>query len=312
MPIFGKQSKDLVYDLINQSNPGLPVPASSSTVNLNVPTAITPAGGKIQNTQMVLNAPANSPFLGKKTITYRRIDLSNLFRSVIVQINKYSAAAAAGKQNTIAFSLYQLMADLNTRYGMSFTTDDLTDVNITRGNTQNAQGYYYNTVTVTAKATSLAYVGSFSFRWVQAPQDIASLITQTEIAGRQFPGGNDFVAPHKLVLNSAGYSFDFTSQAIAAGKIALTGGTSTFPASGTSAPTTFIKACLAQIDQVLGTTLNAAEWWRGYTYTVYAVGNSSWPFPLQANSRYYNRVMVVDVAAADANYVGKLYLHFNV
>lgn len=309
MPIFGKQSKDLVYDLINASNPSLPVPASASTVNLNTPSAITPSGGKIQNTKMTLNAPANSPFLGKKDITYRRIDLSNLFRSVIVQVNKYSAAAAAGNQNTVAFTLYNLLADLNAKYGMSFTTDDLGDANILRGNTQNSDGFYFNTVTISAKPTSLAFTGSFTFRWVQAPQDIATMLTLTELNGRQFPGGNDFVSAHKTILNSVGYSLDFTSQA-AANSYVPTGGTATLPSSGSSTVTNFLAACLALIDSTFGTSLNDNTWWRGASYTVY--NTTTYPFPGQANSRYYNRVMVIDVPTANGTYVGKLYIHFNV
>jgi len=311
MPIYGKPSSDLVYDLINESNPGLPVAASAGTVNLNTPTAITPSGGKIQNTKMILNAPANSPFIGRREVTYRRIDLSNLFRSVIVQINKYSAAAAAGNQNTVAYTLYDLLADLNTKYGMSFTQDDLTNINITRGNTQNAQGYYYNTVTVTAKATSLAYVGSFTFRWVQAPQDIATLITQIELDGRMFPGGNDFSGAHKTILDSLGYSLDFTSQAAAA-SYAPTGGpgAATLPSTGSSAASNFLALGLALIDSTFGTSLNDNTWWRGATYYVYNITNA--PFPPEGNTRYSNRLMVVTVPTADAAYVGKLYLHFNV
>lgn len=305
MPLYLKPSKDEVYDLINQANPGLGFVASALNVNLSVPAVATVSGQPNLNTKIGLSAVQGGDFMGRKDVFYRRRNLTSLFRAVTVQIDLYRAPVAAG---ATAYTVYQLIPYINAKYGMSFTTDDLVDANIAYGSTIEG-GFNTTTVTVTAKATSLGYTGSFALKWKSAPQDLATMIGVSELGGRLYPGGNDFTA-HKNIVNFMGYGTDWTAINTATPWPGYPTSNS-LPTSNQAGNQAWLNAFFAEINRQYGTAWTGGPIATCKTATIYTLPNVAVP---EANSRYFNRVMVIELTdtVADTIGVGRLYIHFNV
>ena len=308
MPLYLKPSQDEVYDLINQANPTLGFVASPLNVKLSAPTAATVSGQPNLNTKTTLSAVQGGDFMGRKDVFYRRRSLTSLFRGITVQIDLYRAPVSAG---TVAYTVYQLLPYINAKYGMSLTQDDIIDGNILYGSTLEG-GFNTTTITVTAKPTSLGYIGTFALKWKSAPQDLATMIGVSELGGRLYPGGNDFTS-HKNIVNFMGYATDWTTFL---GTYPYTGypNATSLAASNTVQNIAWANQMLAELNRQYGTTFPTNL--GGSTLLCKTAVVYSLPSPLvpEANSRYFNRVLVVDIndVQADAIGVGRFYHHFNV
>lgn len=316
MPLFNKPSPALVYDLINEANPGLPVALTSGNSKLDNPVTATVPGRAELNTAITV-IPTSGDYIGRRLVNYRRLGLDKLLRGILVQIDKYSPTQSAA--GSVVFTVYSLLPMINAKYGLNLTTDDINDINITRGNTQEG-GFYTTTVTVTAKATSLGYVGSFALKWKGAPQDLESMITVTNLDGRSFPGGNDFDTPgHAPIVNNMAYNIDWSAF--------ITSGVKwdSYPNSIEGAGTNVVafgNRFIDELNRLYGKGLvyptNAAP---AYAYQSWAgrvvdlstqAGRDSAPL---ANFKYYNRVLIWTIPEADTAKgcgAGQHYIHYNV
>lgn len=330
MPIINKVSSELVFDLLNQANPNSPVKFSANNLNLGKLTAITPPAGQIQNTKIMLSNKPTSEYIGRVEATYRRLDLSKLFRGLTITLAKFSPMVKSGSSTAWASFVKDLLPTFNAQMGTAFTADDLTDFGISRG-TLNAQNRYQSTVTVNAKATSLAYVGSFSFTWVDAPQDIDAVVTVTDLDGRVYPGGNVFDDSHALVLNQAAYGVDWTDVIDTTLKNLNVANVDVnyFSANGQGGPyvwTTgtnsyFNTAFLALLDALNGLypelKLARADMLSKWSWSVITLPSAAYP---EANPEFFNRALVMfpidltssKTTAVPNGYVGNLIFHFNV
>lgn len=183
MTFYAKPSVDLVYDLINKANPGLPIPLSSTIARLDNPTPIAGAGPADLNTTVRASANRGEGYIGVNTLRYRRINLSDFFRSTVVIVNKYKAGGQPEK-----FSDY--LDDFNVRYGFSLTTDDFKDVNFPAAVVDPDDNRLTSVVTVNTKADSFGFTGAFTFRWKDAPRELKNVIIQPELPGRIYPPSN--------------------------------------------------------------------------------------------------------------------------
>lgn len=323
MPIYAKQSLQLLADLVNAANPSLPVALTPTNVKWGTPSAVTPSGGAIQDTSIKVTALASSQYIGNTTLTYRRINFSNLFRALPVRIDKYSHAT----QGTSPYKISDLLGAINAKYGLSLTTADIVDASLPGGNT-NANptiglpaGTWNSSVTVQAAANSYAFEGSFTLYWVQAPQDLSTLITTTSLeSARLWPGNRNVVDNTIYVVNLDTYSQDFTAYLGTGGTIntaAIAGGT--IPLASTNNAN--MNALIAAINTLSGKT---------YTNT----GNGSQAMDLvgatlsnvidlsqtanqttypEADYKYFNRLLIVTLPSAASVWgAGTLYLHYNV
>lgn len=313
MPLYLKPSTALVYDLINEANPALPVPLSVSNMKLNDPQPVTVPGRSDLNTA-VTAISIGGDYIGRKVLNYRRLVFGTLFRGMTVQVDKYSSKDTGS--NATVFTVYDLLPIINVKYGLNLTTDDIVDANIIRGNVQE-NGFYTSTVTVSSKGTSLGYVGSFQLKWKGAPQDLESMIAVTDLNARSFPGGNTFDGAHPTVVDNMAYGIDWTSFIATAtwdgfpGNLRAGGNT---PAFG--------QRFIDELNRLYGKSLvgsyKAAS---AYAYldwgsTVYDLSTQAGrdAVPL-ANSKYFNRVLVWTIPAYDTvrgSGIGKHYIHFNV
>jgi hypothetical protein len=314
MPIYKKPSKELVYDLINEANPQLALPVTQSNVGLGTPTAITGTSWPANNTKITLSpAPGTGDFIGRQEVNYRRLDLSALFRGQVILIKKFKSTAGS-VTGTLMYTLYQLLGDINTRYGMNLTEDDLTNVNILRGNVLE-DGQYTTTVTVSTKATSLGYTGTFQLKWLNTKQSLEDMITVRELSGRLVPGGNDFSGEHTDVLTMAGYGLDVSQAWVQTGSTWNgTAWAKTNIVAGSYPP---IVLMLNSVNAKCGTDYKITSGgnsqttpgeFAGFTWQCVVLPNANFP---DANSTDFNRLFIFYPPDNCPWAAGELYLHCN-
>lgn len=313
MPLYSKPSKDLVYDLINEANPGLDIPVAPANVVLGTPAVIANQAWPNNNTSIVASpAPGTSDYIGRQTLTYRRLDLSALFRGQTILIKKFKSVTSSSS-GTLMYTLYQLLADINARYGMNLTEDDVTNANILRGNTLE-DGQYTTTITVSTKATSLGYTGTFALKWINTKQSLEEMVTIRDIPGRAFPGGNDFSGAHKDILISNAFGLDCT-EITKSGNPTWNGAAFAMQAPATDAGTvTIIKGILAAVNQKCGTSYSydvdykTQNGMKGLTWQAVVLPNANYP---EANSTDFNRAFILKVPDDCPWAIGYLVAHLN-
>lgn len=305
MPTYDKPSAEMVYDLINEANPSLPFQVSPSNMNLGVPSNVTPSGNNIQDTQITLSAKPNSDFIGRASVRYRRINLGTLFRGMVVQIAKWSPNLPGGSGTTM-FTVHQLLDDINAKYGIKLSPEDVTNQNITRGNTLE-NGKYTRTVTVAAAAGSLGFKGSFTLKWLEAPRDLEGMVTLTDIAGRAFPGGNVFDENHLKVMNFMATGIDWTDQMTGWTRLPFT---RQAMVSGSTLRPFYETILIPWLNATYGLDLTWADWSDRWFHTGLAIPAADLP---EANSRYCDRLIIIEppTEAGERGVVGRLMIHLN-
>lgn len=334
MPIYSKQSLQLVADLVNLANPQLPVALTPTNVKWGIPQAVTPSGGAIQDTQIKVTALASGQYIGNQTLTYRRINFGTLFRSIPIRIDKYSPASTGASP----YKISDLLGAINAKYGLSLTAADIVDGSLPAGTTNAVPaiglpaGTRNSSITVNAAATSYGFEGSFTLYWVQAPQDISTMITTTSLeSARVWPGSRNVVDSSVYVVDLDAYNYDWTNLFQTLGILNASGvyannflgaySNGAQPSSGA-----YGGAWQAVINQ-LNTNATTPPPYRfdyptdpgnvvgslfGATATLVdltvAANQATYP---EANWKYFNKCYVIDVPAAKAWAAGRLFLHFN-
>lgn len=327
MPLYSKVSKDLVYDLITQGNPSLPYPITPTSATLGSPVVIPVVGPSIANTRIKLTAAPNSAYIGNRQIDYRRIDVSSLFKNALPNLVKYSAAGDAGNS---PFTLYSVLAALNALTGLTLNSDDIADAAFPAYSTitENGKQIKVSSLSLTIKATSLAFVGTFTVRTQGSKRELSSILTLPEINGRTFPGGNVFDANHKVVLSMDGFGGDYSP--IMEEKVLYTQNGTYIPVLQFFADAMAIlepartdvwdghKVLVARLATMTGTpyvadstTLGNVKYnLRGATVNLVTLPNAAYPL---ANSTTFNRLMVIKPSVQNQEWcAGTLFLHYNV
>lgn len=321
MQLYPKPSAELVLDLIAASNPSLPFPLTTASVFVGPPTAVAVVPPAITNTTARVSSKPSSAYAGSKIVSYRRISLADLFKNITPNVKKYSASGDAGAS---PFSVYGILPYLNDVYGMKLTVDDVNDAAFPAYTTvvENGISVKVSTVSMVAKATSTAFVGSVLIRTQSGQRDLSAAITKGELPGRLYPGGNDFVTTPKDRLDMMGYGTDWTEMMLAPstsgyGPAYMVWRDFVVGAGNSTANATTQQKFFDAINAELGTSLTTghqtstpAVRWNlvGAVTTIVTLPNASYP---EANSKDYNRVAVIKPAAAHAWAVGAMYLHFN-
>jgi hypothetical protein len=239
-----------------------------------------------------------------------------MFRGITVLVKKYAARNPTAA-NQLAFTIFELLPDINRLYGLNLTEDDVNTGNILRGSTLEG-GQYTTTVTVTTKATSLGYIGSFSLKWMNTPQSLVDMITSLDLDGRKYPGGNLFDETHLPILSGEAYRLDFTQTLTNVGYIP-----SAFAKQTIVWNSTWINiytALAAAINSASGGRTNLRSYVGGENYKTHpgslvgmqhqCVTLPSTEFP-ELNSRFYNRCVIVFVPDDCPWAAGHLLIHFN-
>lgn len=321
MQLYPKTSAELVLDLIAASNPDLPFPLTTTSVFVGPPTVIPVVAPSIANTSARVSSKPSSSYAGSKVVSYRRVNLADLFRNITPNVRKYSATGDAGSN---PFTIYQLLPFLNDIYGLKLSTDDVNDgifpayTTITEGGVSKRVA----SITMAAKATSQAFTGSVLIRTQAGQRELSSAITKGELPGRLYPGGNDFVTVTKDRLDIMAYGFDWTEMMLALG---ATGQTlwsiwRDWPV-GANANTAvaadqqkFFDVINAKFGTALTTghqTSTPAVRWNlvGAAAQVITLPSALYP---EANSKDYNRMIMIPPLPGHTWAAGRMYLHFNI
>jgi len=282
----------LIYDLIEVSNPGFKAAYGMSKVQFTGMASVTvdPSDPFKCDTSVLVSGPPGSGTIGKVTVRYRRIDMSALFRNMIMRSDFYSAAGSITRA--------QFIADVNAKYGLSLLETDMAAVVTVPADT------VYNGIAV----NGLCYKGTVSLQWVRSKRPITEIITDANRAliGRLYPGGNDFSQSRKPVGEWQLYGLD--ASAVKANLAALS---TSFLI--TTAANANLDAVIAWLNNNSGKTnwaktdSSLASGLAGCTAYIYTLPSTSIP---EANSARFTRAMVIQ--SVDASWFsGKLILHWN-
>lgn len=306
MPIYPEDSKQMVLDLINRSNPSLPVALTAANTGfVGTPEVIPVVGIAIQNTSLVVLARPMSGYVGDETFTYRRLSLTSYFRGMTPEVIKYSPAAVG----VSPYRFSDLLADFNLKFGFTLTMDDVVDVAFPagQGDGGGSTGSAARSVLTTVKASpgSLAFTDSFVLRWTQEKERITQLIPGNDLGGRAYPGGIASGTTPKPQGEFLFYGLDCTSMAT---QLAALNGV-TFVAPGSTAQQqliAFLAAARPDLN-ISNAASTVAGGLAGCTLTTLALPSATAPV---GNSVKFANVAVL-TALAGSWFQGKLYLHYN-
>lgn len=170
-----KSSIDLLYELIEESNPGFTAKFPKGTLKFGAPAASS-AGGGITNTRIPIRSATGGIAIGTGYLFYRRIELNKLFRGMSPRIDEY-------RPNT-TMTRREMVGLINQRYGLNIEPADLTAAD---GTVAAEQSFGIEATT----ARQLCYVGSAGFTWYRGKRPMSDLVPASKrtLNGRVFPAG---------------------------------------------------------------------------------------------------------------------------
>lgn len=288
-PFLGDQLSTFLA-LVNESNPGLQIkPLTGSMLRALTPTAY--AGTGKQDTQVTLYVKqGDDTYYGKQTVYYRRINLTNYFRGLVLTLDDYlSSTTMTPAQFCTAF---------NKKYGTVLVPSDISNGSFSSG----------TLTTVSITVSSLCYVGSMPVTWTRGKQYITDAIANPALNGKLYPGGNSFPGNRKPQGDFLTYGLDCAS--ISSTLKGLSASVNVTPAMWATQPYASILSFLqAQVpDQNFNAQDSANAGGLGnLTLRRYALPSASAP---GANSAKFANVTTI-TAAAGSWFQGILYLHYN-
>lgn len=323
MGLYNKTSQQMLIDLLNASNPSLPIPIDLTQVKFGTVSAVVPTGGAIQDSTVKVTAIASGQYVGNQALTYRRLGVAVLFRSVPIRIDLYSPVAT----NVSPFNMSALLPYINAKYGLNLQASDITDIAFPAGNTNAvpaiglAAGTRNSSATLTFTTANQAWSGSILVYWVQSAQDLGVLLSTPNLEhSLTYPGQLDIVGPTVYVPNLDTYYQDFTSFLGAGGTlIPVTFASATIPNSTVSNP--FWVSLMAMLASASGnaytnsSTGSPSDKFNLTGATTSAIIDLTLPanqalYP-EADFRYYNKLLVITLAAANTWGAGQMFIHYN-
>lgn len=215
---YAKPSQQLIWDLINRSNPQLLIPLSDDNcVIYGYPVSQTPnAANGMRNTRIRLYAKQGKGYKGELTVNYNRLSLNSLFTGINPSITNYTA------NNTTA-----VIAAINAAYGLSLLHDTrasnagtpvwtigmtVPDIIVNSGSYASGSAYTDNSRDFAAAPESLCWVSPNAiriYRYLGNP-DLSTLIAKTEMPSMRYL---PVIAPGTYDLGLYTWGVDFTPYA---------------------------------------------------------------------------------------------------
>lgn len=282
--IYNGAPSQLVLDLIKAANPALPFALTTTNCKLAVPAAITVATGTIWDTSVRVYPLDRTVYANGITVQYRRIDLSVLFKNMVLSIEKYVT--------TTTLTAAQVVTELNSKYGLQLEAGDLS-----------ATTYAFGTVTVTILATSKAYKGSFSLTVAKGKQPLAEVLADGALTDTLLWPNQTAVTAGKIQGEFLLYGIDLSGDKDQLA--ALTSGAAL--AAGSA-----LGPVLSRINRLYGTSLaltdaTVAGGVLGLVATRFTIPHTSIPF---ANSDKFNTVIAIS-ALSTSWFTSRILLHYN-
>lgn len=286
MSYYSKPQIDLLYNLINESNPGLLEPRDLVNTRIGLPFNRTPAAGEIADTSLELYATPESFYIGKQIVHYRRIDVSRLFANMTIKIDRWTPSGAINR--TI------LREQINQLFGLTLVDDDLPNTNW--------GGSTYN---VDILPTSLTYKGRFRFTYTSGKRALDQILP-ANVETFQSRFWDSRYVEGKPLLSLVNVGHDYTRYATEANAISNNWTiNNTVPNFGLLA-NWYSQLCGIRIDPSLSHTEPGGV--AGLTFTRFALPNVNAP---EGNAGRFNRVILIS-SRDDSWFAGKIIMHYNV
>lgn len=305
MPLYTQPPKELLLALIKESNPNLPLPITTAGLSFSPPKVVPLVPGAKVNTEITMTMRGGSGYVKSTTVRYRRLSLSTLFRGLDAEVHKYTAKGPG----EYPFDIYGLLKEINLRFGLNLTQDDVINTWFPWQNDKFYPDRRSSQAVLKAKTDSLVWLDQVTLRWVSDKQSIGDMILKLDLPGRTFPGGKSIIST-KYSLDCATYAADFgefTKNMESAWITSVPFGT----VNGIIRP--IHDEVLAGIKLVTGETYTydpppAAFGLGGIMPVRYTLPNAAIP---EANSKDFNRVVVFPYPVDGVWGVGRLLLHYN-
>jgi len=286
MSYYSKPQIDLLYNLINESNPGLLEPRDLVNTRLGLPFNRTPAAGEIADTSLELYATPESFYIGKQIVHYRRIDVSRLFANMTIKIDRWTPSGSIDR--TI------LREQINQLFGLTLVDDDLP--NTTWGGT---------TYNVDILPTSLTYKGRFRFTYTRGKRALDQILP-ANVETFQSRFWDSRYVEGKPLLSLVNVGLDFSAYGAVAGNIS-----NNWTINGSDFR---LNQLIGWYRQVSGIMLDANKPHTevggigGLVFTRFSLPNINAP---EGNTNRFNRVILIS-SRDDSWFAGKIIMHYNV
>ena len=270
---------------ITAQNPGVSLIASQYT--FGNPTPYTDPNGQTNTSMTITTNTPDSPYTGSVTVTYFRWQLQDLLKQLPLPL-KFNGL-------TTALAMAQKMNDY---FGTNFTAADIDDGPVT------VAGDGSGTLTLTAQANSLGWVGTVDLPFVLGNFDLGTVITTTALPGLMYPERDetkpyaeaysywrDFSPQESLLVNHTTADTDLTDIATA------------LTQNAGSAQVTWVTT-----GQTRYSLAGASITYNGTTaaYPTNSDGSA------RVNTGYTNVMTVLLDPVQNLGYTGTLFLHYNV
>ncbi|MNQ00183.1 hypothetical protein D3C85_128260 [compost metagenome] len=283
---YNKAQADVFLQLVNEANPGLVEERDIINSRFGTPVVRTPGAGEIQDTSVSIYATESSFYIGKRVLTYRRLDLGKMFANAVLELDQWTS-------NSL-LTPTQFCEEVNKKYGLALTVDDIPTAN--RGSVGTLQQ-------MSIQPNSLLYKGTVFFRWLMGKRTINEIMGSYKPPGLKWDVG---LVQGKPLMTFQGYGVDYSGQISSINQLAVSNTLSS--ANGHQ------KALINKLVAYTGipfdlTKSHTAEYGlAGLILTKVTIPADT---AIEANSAKYNRVLMI-TAAADSWFCGKLLLHYNV
>ena len=195
MPLYSKSQQQFLLDAINAVSPGAIMPADLANTTFGVPKAIHQVLPEDPDTEITLRGRQGRGYIGIQTYRYKRLSLNDLFKNFVPQV---TAPTAYGWLTTVAKKT-AFAQNLNGRYGLNLTADDIPD-----------QYVYLSEENVLAvNATSVQYKGSIRFMSTQGKNNLEDQLLNDILEAIKHP-----IEPslEKRCATMLGYGIDFSEE----------------------------------------------------------------------------------------------------
>lgn len=281
---YAKAQTDVLLTLINESNPRLVEARDLVNSLIGAPVARTPGAGEIQDTSVSIYATDQSFYIGKRSLTYRRIDLGKFFANTVVELDLWLSTN---------MSPAIFVQEVNKKYGLALLESDIST---------NQRGQSAGLQSMSIVSTSLLYKGTFNFRWLMGKRTINEIFGSVRPAGLKWDVG---YVEGKPIATLVGFGVDYTGQIGTINQLAVN------TALATSA---FARALITKLNSYTGLALDTSKdhtlvgGLSGLTITKVTLPSDN---AVEANSAKFNRVLVI-TALPTSWFCGKFLLHYNV
>lgn len=281
---YAKAQTDVLLTLINESNPRLVEARDLVNSLIGAPVARSPGAGEIQDTSVSIYATDQSFYIGKRSLTYRRIDLGKFFANTVVELDLWLSTN---------MSPAIFVQEVNKKYGLALLESDIST---------NQRGQSAGLQTMSIVSTSLLYKGTFNFRWLMGKRTINEIFGSVRPAGLKWDVG---YVEGKPIATLVGFGVDYTGQIGTINQLAVN------TALATSA---FARALITKLNSYTGLALDTSKdhtlvgGLSGLTITKVTLPSDN---AVEANSAKFNRVLVI-TALPTSWFCGKFLLHYNV